>query len=760
MNAFLDGLAVAWPWLWDTSLQVGILAAVLFLLDHLLGRRLAPRWRYLLWLVLVVRMLLPTLPPDPFDWSRQAWPRWSSPATAAGAPLPADDGGSVLPAPSQPGVPAVGAPRIPRVVRGEGDEGEELLAPVGDGGRDAAAEAAVIPSSSALPPIRSAPSRGWAPWATAAWLGGASLMLALLMRRERRFRQALRLARPVEQGSARELLDACCRETGVHRSVELWETELVAAPALSGWWRPRILLPSGASIAYRSDALRHVFLHELAHLRHGDVALNWVLAVLRSLHWCNPLVALAFRRLRSAQEMARDAEALRALRLPSPAPYARTVLDLATRPTRATALASIAGGFPRTNDIRRRIVMIQSHSRSTRSAVLGAGLVAVVAWTALTSGAAQEPSGDPGGAGMESIVVVRQDPVESWRTELATKLQLPVSLDARQAGLDDFIEELRRQTGLNFVLAPDVWEEWGGEEPVSVQVRDMSLEHLLRLVCQPLELDFAPVRGAICIAHQGQVPHSFGLRFYQVQELVAADDTEWEEERVEHLMEVIHEMTGLHDEWDREQARMEYWDGILLVNQTDVVHASVEELLNRILNRGAAPRPTAQAEAWRQALTEGLSRTVDVSFQQEEFGVAARILSEMTGLPIQMDPAWAEDCCLDLELTGVPVADVLEWIASFTELRVEIHDGVIWLQEQPLTELAFYEIGDLLPRDEDFDPREALQELLTNTVAPEAWEWEDSRLMFWDDLMLVEQTPEVQRQLESFLRALRSARKH
>jgi beta-lactamase regulating signal transducer with metallopeptidase domain len=44
--------------------------------------------------------------------------------------------------------------------------------------------------------------------------------------------------------------------------------------------------------------LRHVFLHELAHLKRHDIALNWLFAGAQALHWFNPLVWLAFQQAR------------------------------------------------------------------------------------------------------------------------------------------------------------------------------------------------------------------------------------------------------------------------------------------------------------------------------------------------------------------------------------------------------------------------------------------------------------------------------
>jgi hypothetical protein len=72
INAWADhALRFAWPMLWQSSLLIG----VLFALDLLLRRRLRPAVRYALWLVVLVKVLLPpslAFPTGPGWWLRPA----------------------------------------------------------------------------------------------------------------------------------------------------------------------------------------------------------------------------------------------------------------------------------------------------------------------------------------------------------------------------------------------------------------------------------------------------------------------------------------------------------------------------------------------------------------------------------------------------------------------------------------------------------------------------------------------------------------
>lgn len=60
-------------WIWETSWQASVLVALVLLVQWLFGRKLAPRWRYGLWLLVVARLALPVAPESPlsvFNWVR------------------------------------------------------------------------------------------------------------------------------------------------------------------------------------------------------------------------------------------------------------------------------------------------------------------------------------------------------------------------------------------------------------------------------------------------------------------------------------------------------------------------------------------------------------------------------------------------------------------------------------------------------------------------------------------------------------------
>src|ERR1035437_10978154 len=72
LNAWADqALRLAWPMLWQSSLLIGLL----FALDLLMRRKVRPAVRYALWLVVLVKLVLPpslVLPTSPGWWMHSA----------------------------------------------------------------------------------------------------------------------------------------------------------------------------------------------------------------------------------------------------------------------------------------------------------------------------------------------------------------------------------------------------------------------------------------------------------------------------------------------------------------------------------------------------------------------------------------------------------------------------------------------------------------------------------------------------------------
>lgn len=145
----------------------------------------------------------------------------------------------------------------------------------------------------------------------AAWLIGVATLIVIWAGASWRFRRRLKTASPVTDSRWLAILAGEAQAAGLKPNIVSLETPWVDAPALSGGWRPRLLLPTGLIAKLTDGELRFVIRHELAHWRRRD---GWVLGLLRAavvVHWFNPLVWLAARLARADCEAACDECVLR-----------------------------------------------------------------------------------------------------------------------------------------------------------------------------------------------------------------------------------------------------------------------------------------------------------------------------------------------------------------------------------------------------------------------------------------------------------------
>lgn len=287
MNALIEilnrfgenALHFAWPMLWQSS----ALIAILFAIDFALRRRVRAAVRYALWLVLLVKLLLPPSLALP---TGVAW--WL--------------------------FPAVTTPARPHMIKF-----------VVNYGADTAPSLPLQPMPAFTPPPR--PPMSAAAWTILAWSAISVCLLVWLAMRWRQVVCDVRRATPVPAWLS-ELFDKTKDSSGLRRNVRLRLTDQAMSPAVCGLFRPVILLPQSLVKKLPPAQLRAVLLHELTHLRRGDVWMNCAQSLVQIVYWWHPLLWLANARIRRVREEAVDDAVMLALRDDAEA-YAPTLLEVA-----------------------------------------------------------------------------------------------------------------------------------------------------------------------------------------------------------------------------------------------------------------------------------------------------------------------------------------------------------------------------------------------------------------------------------------------
>jgi beta-lactamase regulating signal transducer with metallopeptidase domain len=261
------------------------------------GGRLRPAWQAAVWLVVLVKLVLPWGPA--FAWSL------------------AD---------------------LIEMIRGGGGAPLALTAAAGQ-------QAAAAP---ALDWASLAAALGWLALAVV-WLAGSLIVAARALAAYRRALAAARRA-PAAPAEARALLAHLAAGARV-RTPRLVVGDAAIGPHVVGALRPVIAIPP--ALLEEPALLRAALLHELAHVRRRDALGRFVQVLARAAFWFLPVVRIVSRRLELAREAACDAWALEAGGISRPA-YARLLVQMSRLRTMAAAAALAA---PRTLDARVRAVL-------------------------------------------------------------------------------------------------------------------------------------------------------------------------------------------------------------------------------------------------------------------------------------------------------------------------------------------------------------------------------------------------------------------
>jgi beta-lactamase regulating signal transducer with metallopeptidase domain/uncharacterized GH25 family protein len=371
-------------WLLNHSLQAGMLVLLVLLVQWAFRRHLTSRWRFALWWIVLIRLVLPLNFESTISLFNFFQPTVSLQGPRYAGPPPAPPVATRAETSTPKSFPLEPTPALPP---------ENNFAPA----LEPALRPTTVPRTATAPTTIVTPRPAATldfddlllPSLASLWVAGALGLSLVVGIQLFRFRNQLVRSAAIAAPDLRELLDDCRHEFGVTRRIELLETNAVASPALFGLLRLRLLLPVGLSGKFSRRELRYIFLHELAHVKRGDLWLNWLVTALQLMHWFNPLVWLGFARLRADRELACDELALVRAGETSGTPYGETIIKLLAGLGRPAAVPGLVGILEDKKQMQRRISMIASFRKPGRWSALAAILLLGLAATALTD--AQTP---------------------------------------------------------------------------------------------------------------------------------------------------------------------------------------------------------------------------------------------------------------------------------------------------------------------------------------------------------------------------------
>ncbi|MDB6038520.1 MAG: peptidase BlaR1, partial [Verrucomicrobiales bacterium] len=324
----------------QSSGQASVLVLCVLIIQWLLSSKIPAFWRYALWAPVVLRLLLPIAPESRvslFNLFNKA------PEQASERRVTIRTIRSIAP---------------PQNI--QGDSTPEILAK----------------------PISRLPSV--AGIASGIWFVIALGLIVRAIVAHRRFGKALLHSESCNDERIWRSLEEARKILRVNTKLIVVEHTVLGSPALFGVIKPRLLVPPELSARFSDSELRHIFLHELAHVKRGDLYTNWLLIMVQALHWFNPLVWFACRRIRADREFACDVMALECVVESTPKQFGETmvkVLEIFSGSRRGLETISVVRNAA---ELKRRIQMIAAYQPMRQSPLFWSVLLSVICLVGLS----------------------------------------------------------------------------------------------------------------------------------------------------------------------------------------------------------------------------------------------------------------------------------------------------------------------------------------------------------------------------------------
>ena len=286
-------------------LQSAALIGILLIVNFILRKRVKAVWRYCLWMLLFIKLVLPPSLASPTaiawwltDYQPTSTFLWHKPVESVDtAPIAAPPQNSLI-------------------------ESTAISSETADHDRPVlAAGANLTPAKPAFEPV------GWQAMLFLGWIAGVGVLSVMVWRRIRFVKRLLGQAKEADERIL-DILNTCRRTLGIKRRVELKLSGEIASPSVCGLFRPTILLPKHIAAKFTARKLGPILIHELAHVKRCDIFVNLVQTVLQIVYFYNPLLWLANAIVRRIREQAVDETVLVALGSEADT-YSNTLIDIA-----------------------------------------------------------------------------------------------------------------------------------------------------------------------------------------------------------------------------------------------------------------------------------------------------------------------------------------------------------------------------------------------------------------------------------------------
>ncbi|MBI6875305.1 M56 and phosphodiester glycosidase domain-containing protein [Clostridium aciditolerans] len=342
----MSELTLIFNWIVVSSIAASILIGVILIVKLIVKDTLSPNWQYLIWLILLIRLLMPSLPSSSMSIFNTVKPAAEKIALTERSFTPNIEGNIQIPRISLPETNNITNKTNHEVSKDKFNLKNILML---------------------------------------IWLSGVFIFTLYTIFINLKIIVKNKQWILADNDIVDQKLSECKAALNIKKDIPAFFTNNVSTPSLFGIFRPVLLIPKDTYHKISDDELKHIFLHELCHFKRKDNLINWVVVILKILHWFNPIIWYGFYKMREDCEIACDTMAMSYMSEKEKSEYGYTLVHLLEITSKQNHLLGTMGILSDKSGIKRRIIMISKNKRYVKFSLLGIAILLSLSCILLTN---------------------------------------------------------------------------------------------------------------------------------------------------------------------------------------------------------------------------------------------------------------------------------------------------------------------------------------------------------------------------------------
>lgn len=161
------------------------------------------------------------------------------------------------------------------------------------------------------------------------WIAGMFIMAVLFLHAWFKLKKIKNTTTVLNNKDVLHLFERCKHHLNISKPLIVGESSLVRSPMTFGLFKTYVVLPVHLDEWMSIKDIEYIFMHELHHYKYKDIATNYLIIIYQILYWFNPLVWIAFKKMRMDREIACDMAVLKSLDEHCHADYGNAIINFA-----------------------------------------------------------------------------------------------------------------------------------------------------------------------------------------------------------------------------------------------------------------------------------------------------------------------------------------------------------------------------------------------------------------------------------------------